>query len=317
MRPRSPEERQALLDTLRGELAARFGADVLWRWEQARPQRGARALSTGSLALDLATGIGGLPRGRLSELAGPPYCGKRTLAAHAVAQAQQGRGWAAYLDGAESVDPDRFAAWGVDLADLLWALPASLAEALEMAQLLVRTRALDLVVLDVRPGWPERLLARGVRRLRPLLRRAPTALLVVRDLAGPEREAGLGGAALRLWLAPEGERWLGNRVRVGLRVRPRVLRNVFGPLAAVPVALELDERAGLRRAAELLDLASWLGVVERHPLGLLGAGTVLGRSRDAAIARLEAEPALWRQVEEEVRARWLSRAEHAALGSSC
>lgn len=315
MRPRSPEERQALLERLRQELAARFGAHVLLRWEEARPRHEARALPTGSLALDLLTGIGGLPRGRLSELAGPPYAGKRTLAAHLVAQAQRDRGWAAYLDGAASVDPDRFAAWGVDLADLLWALPASLAEALEMAQLLVRTRALDLIVLDLRPGWPERLLTRGVRRLRPLLRRAPTALLVVRDLAGPDGDAGLGGAALRLWLAPEGERWLGAGVRAGLRVRPRLLHNVFAPPVDGPVALELDERAGLRRAAELLDLAVWLGAVERHPLGLLGAGTVLGRSRDAAIARLEAEPALWAHLEEETRARWLSRADRAAAGA--
>jgi RecA/RadA recombinase len=90
MRPRSPEERRALLKDLRRQLAARFGAHVLLRWETARPQRGARALPTGSLALDLLTGIGGLPRGRLSELAGPPSSGKRTLAAHAVAQAQRG-----------------------------------------------------------------------------------------------------------------------------------------------------------------------------------------------------------------------------------
>lgn len=317
MRPRSPEERQAALDALRRELAARFGAHVLLRWNRARPQRGTRALSTGSLALDLSTGIGGLPRGRLSELAGPPYAGKRTLAAHVVTQAQQGQGWAAYLDGAQSLDPDRFAAFGVDLADLLWALPASLAEALAMAQLLVRTRALDLIVLDVRPGWPEQLLARGARRLRPLLRRAPTALLVIRDLGSPEASPGLGGAALRLWLAPEGELWLGEGVRAGLRVRPRVLRNVLAPPGEVPVALELGERAGLRRAAELLDLAMWLGVVTRHPLGLLGAGTVLGRSRNAAIARLEAEPALWAYLEEEVRAHWLSRAARAAAGVSC
>ncbi len=93
MRPRTPAERQAALDALRRELAARFGAHVLLRWEQAQPQRAARALPTGSLALDLASGLGGLPRGRLSELAGPPYAGKRTLAAHAVAQAQRGRGW--------------------------------------------------------------------------------------------------------------------------------------------------------------------------------------------------------------------------------
>jgi recombination protein RecA len=314
MHPRSPEERQALLERLRQHLAARFGAHVLVRWETARPQRGARALPTGSLVLDLLTGIGGLPRGRLSELAGPPSSGKRTLAAHAVAQTQRGRGWAAYLDGAASVDPDRFAAWGVDLADLLWALPASLAEALAMAQLLVRTRALDLVVLDVRPGWPERLLARGVRRLRPLLRRAPTALLVVRDLPRPEQDTGLGGVVLRLWLAPEGELWLGDGVRTGLRVRPRVLRSVLTPPVDSPVALELDERAGLRRTAELLDLACWSGVVTWHPLGLLGAGTVLGRSRGAALARLEAEPELWARIEEEARARWLSPVDRSAAG---
>jgi recombination protein RecA len=315
MRSRSFEARQALLEDLRRQLAARFGEHVLLRWQTARPQRGVRALLTGSLVLDVLTGIGGLPRGRLSELAGPPSSGKRTLAAHMVAQAQRGRGWAAYLDGAASVDPDRFAAWGVDLTDLLWALPTSLAEALAMAQLLVRTRALDLVVLDVRPGWPERLLARGVRRLRPLLRRAPTVLLVVRDLLPSDPDAGLGGAALRLRLVPEGELWLGDGVRAGLRVRLRVLHSVFTPPVDSPVALELDERAGLRRAAELFDLACWLGVVTRHPLGFLGAETVLGRSRNAAIARLEAEPALWTRVEEEVRARGLSPASRSAAGA--
>ncbi|MCM8748023.1 DNA recombination/repair protein RecA [Thermomicrobiaceae bacterium CFH 74404] len=314
MRPRTLAERQAALDALRRELAARFGAHVLLRWEQAQPQRAARALPTGSLALDLASGIGGLPRGRLSELAGPPYAGKRTLAAHAVAQAQRGRGWAAYLDGAQSLDPDRWRALGVDLADLLWALPRSLPEALAMAQLLLRTRALDLIVLDLRPGWAGRLLARGVRRLRPLARRAPTALLVVRDLLPSEPDAGLGGAALRLRLVPDEELWLGS-ARAGLRVRPLVQARGQAEPVAVPVALELDERAGLRRAAELFDLACWLGVVVRHPLGFLGAGTVLGRSRSAALARLEAEPALWARVEEEVRARGLSPVERPVAGA--
>ncbi|MFN3336278.1 MAG: recombinase A, partial [Thermomicrobium sp.] len=269
-----------------------------------------RALPTELLGLDLALG-GGIPRGRLTELAGPPYSGKRTLASWLVRATQRIGGWAAYLDAAHSADFDRLHRWGVNLRELLIALPRSLPEALELARLLLLADALDLVVLDLPPHWATRSeLERGLRQLRPLLRARPTALVVVRDRAsGP----GLAAAQLRLRLEPLAQLVLPNpsgstMLPSGLRVRIHVERSHRWPLCEPPVPIELSEREGVRLALERIDLALAGGIVVQHPLGLIFAHTVLGRSREAAAARLASDPALWSQLEEELRARWLSLA---------
>ncbi|MCX2728460.1 recombinase A [Thermomicrobium sp. 4228-Ro] len=270
--------------------------------------RSPRFLSTDLLGLDLVLG-GGLPRGRLIELAGPPYSGKRTLAGWFVRAVQRSGGWVAYLDAAHSVDFDRLYHWGVAVLDLLVALPQSVTEALELARFLVLSGALDLVVLDLPPHLARRPeLDRGLRQLRPLLRGLPAAFVVVRDRVDTHA---LAAAQVRLRVEP-----IAQLVRPGLlaahalpeslRVRVHVERSPLWPPRDPPVPIELCLREGVRVALERIDLGLALGVVRLHPLGLVFAETILGRTRETAAARLQDDPSLRSRVEEEIRACWLS-----------
>ncbi|WP_448574517.1 recombinase A [Thermomicrobium sp.] len=315
------DARRERIAWLRQLIAERFGPHVLLDparltvdtapIHSAMPPRstmGPRFLSTDLLGLDLALG-GGLPRGRSIELAGPPYSGKRTLASWFVRSVQRAGGWVAYLDAAHSVDFDRLHHWGVAVLDLLVALPQSVTEALELARLLLLSGALDLVVLDLPPHRalrPE--LDRGLRQLRPLLRGRPTVLVVVRDRVDT---SALVAAQVRLRLEP-----LAQLVRPGplaaqalpegLRAHVRIERGPLWPPRDPPVPIELCRREGVRVALERIDLGLALGVIHPHPLGLVFAETVLGRTRERAAARLQSDPSLWSQLEEEIRARWLS-----------
>ncbi|MDW8060958.1 MAG: recombinase A [Thermomicrobium sp.] len=315
-RPIDP--RRERIARLRQLIVERFGPQVLLDWQRPVSSSGSsregalpadlRVLPTGILGLDLALG-GGLPRGRLIELAGPPYSGKRTLAGWFVRAVQHRRGWVAYLDAAHGVDFDRWHRWGVDVLDLLVALPCSLDEALELGRLLVLAEALDLVVLDLPPHLavrPE--LARGLRQLRPLLRGTPAAFVVVRDRTC---EPALAAAQVRLRLEPLAQLALPgplatSSVPDGLRVRLRIERSPRWPPRDPPVPLELSLYEGVRVFCELVDLGLASGIVVRHPLGLVFAGTVLGRTRERAAQRLKGEPELRSRLEEELRAHWVS-----------
>src|SRR5687768_15137636 len=128
-------------------LEAKFGAQVLYRLMHARPRVGERVLASGSLALDMASGVGGFPRGHLAALVGPESSGKTTLAYHLLASAQRGGGLAALVDGEQSATPEVLRACGVDVDDLILATPADALEALAMADLLGRCHALDGLVV--------------------------------------------------------------------------------------------------------------------------------------------------------------------------
>ncbi len=320
---RADDPRRERIARLRQLIVERFGPHVLLEVQHPRSASGAveslpssllsvnmRTLPTGLLGLDLALG-GGLPRGRLIELAGPPYSGKRTLAGWFVRAVQRGGGWIAYLDAAHSADFDRWHRWGIDVFELLVALPGSIGEALELTRLLVCARVFDLVVLDLPPHWtvrPE--LGRGLRQLRPLLRGGSAAVVVVRDRTV---EPALLAAPVRLRLEPLAQLVLPGPLAAagqatGLRVRVRLERSPLWPPRDPPVPIELSSEEGIRLALERVDLALASGLVVQHPLGLVFAETVLGRTRDAAARTLERDPLLWSRLEEELRRAWLAGA---------
>lgn len=313
------DPRRERIAWLRHLIVERFGPHVLLEWR--RPTLAAapttsdvpfastpdhRTIPTSLLGLDLALG-GGLPRGRLVELAGPPYSGKRTLAAWFVRAAQRSGGWVAYLDAAHGVDFDRLHRWGIAVLDLLVALPQTPSEALELARLLVLAGALDLIVLDLPPQWTSRSeLVRGLRQLRPLLRGTPTVVLVVRDRT---HEPPLATAPVRLRVEPLAQLQRPGPLATstlppGLRVRLHLERSPFGPPRELPVPLELSEPEGVRAAIERVDLALATGVLVPHPLGLVFADTVLGRTREAAARRLAEDPALGVRLEAAIQAHW-------------
>lgn len=356
-----PNDRAERVRLLRQLLLERFGPHIFGPWLPSyfsapvnsvapAPLLSAfpSTLPTGVLSLDLTLG-GGLPRRRLIELAGPPYTGKRTLAAWFIRAIQQTGGWVAYLDAAHSLDLDRFHRWGINVAELLFALPRSLQEALEITRFLLLSQVLDLVLLDLPPSYAMLpTLERGLRQLRPLLRStipplpqatpslldtplhpeysslayrpllsrttadsrqtSGTTLLVIRDRRnGP----GLQAATIRIRIEPLAfptPRTLPQLaiLPTGLLVRLVLERGLRWPPHQPPVPIELNEQEGVRAYHERIDLAQALGLLTTHPLGLVFRDTVLGRTREAAALRLKHDPTLWTQLEEEIRARWLS-----------
>ena len=307
------------LDEILREIERRFGPWALYRLSQARPKLGKPVIPTGSLTLDLASGVGGIPRGRITELAGPLSSGKRTLAAHILANAQAEHGFAAYIDAAHAFDAERLVRCGVDLPDLLLAIPESMDEALIMIDLLVRSGGLDVVILDALPGaaYPQAtasrtplplLLAQGLRRINAGLRNAPTAVVLVSEEQTSQRtdsRALRHATSLRIALRSAVPLRHPSGVVTALRVRAEIVKNKLAPVAS-PVSFEVDERVGIRRNAEIVDLALAAGLIESHPLGLIAGAIPLGRTRALAVARLTDDPALAGALEEQVRAHWLS-----------
>ena len=318
MTQRPVSTRRERLDEILREIERRFGPWALYRLSQARPKLGKPTIPTGSLTLDLASGVGGIPRGRITELAGPLSSGKRTLAAHILANAQAEHGFAAYIDAAHAFDAERLVRCGVDLPDLLLAIPESMDEALIIIDLLVRSGGLDAVILDALPGaaYPQPtasrtplpvLLAQGLRRINAGLRNAPTAVVLVSEQT-PQRtdsRALRHAATLRIALRPAVPLRHPSGMVTALRVRAEIVKNKLAPVAA-PISFEIDERVGICRNAEIVDLALAAGLIESHRLGLIAGDIPLGRTRALAVARLADDPALAGALEEQVRAHWLS-----------
>ena len=326
MRRRSPAAGR--VEVVLRLIEARFGPGVVRRLGEARPSRDDRAVPSGSLGLDLATGVGGLPRGHLTELLGPASSGKTALLYSALAATQHRGGLVALIDAEGSADAEALLGCGADLGDLVLARPTSAADALLLLTILARCGGLDLLALasvaalrdlplsarprgalaDLRRYDVARLLARGLRVLMAALRDTPTAVVVTNELLpGPPEHRTAGGlalrhyAALRVAVAPLARLPDGAGGTRGLRVGLTVIKSKVG---APGGRAEVDVLVGrgVDRAGELLDLGLAAGVVERHPLGLLHGRDLLGRGTEAARRLLTADPALAEALDAAIRA---------------
>jgi recombination protein RecA len=286
-------------------LRERFGPWIVYRLRDARPAVGERSVPTGSLGLDRATGISGVPRGRISEISGPSTSGKSTLASHILANAQANGGFAALVDADHSADLDRLRTCGVDLGDLLLAVPGSAREALDITCLLAASGGLDALVLSsanalVRGslGDPPAFTA-GLRRLVVELGGSPTAAVFLvhadrswRPAANAAR-ALAHAASLRIACTPLHLVTHHSGEILGLRLRAEVGKNkLAAPYGSAEIEVLRDR--GTHSAAEAFDLGLAEGVVEAAPgsLGYSFAGVGLGRGRDRAIQTLDADPPL-------------------------
>lgn len=303
--PLARPDREAQLEAVLRELERRFGPWMVYRLRDARPVVGERALSLGALSLDLATGIDGAPRGRITELLGPASSGKSTLAFQLLASAQRRGEFVTYIDTAHQANAEQMVCCGVSLSDLLLALPENPTEALEIAALLVQSGGLGCIVLgptanigsDPRPTWPSSQLA----TLNAILSAAPTAVVFVSDAGARSTSAALRHfASLRLGVSPLHPLLHSSGDLLGLRIRVQVLKN---KLASPGREVELDLRRdrGIHREADLADLGGAAGVLRAETMGLRFGDHLLGRGRERAIAALEADPALAQELEMEIR----------------
>lgn len=292
-------------------LRERFGPWIVYRLAEARPATGQKAVSTGTLGLDRATGVGGVPRGRITELAGPPTSGKGTLAAHVLANAQHHGGFAALIDADHSADLDRLRTCGVDLADLLLAVPRTAREALDIACLLAASGGLDALVLSSANslaggplGAPRTLMA-GVQRLVVELFGSPTAAVFLvhtdsswRSARNPAR-ALAHAATLRITCSPLDLVTHASGEVLGLRLRAEVAKNKLAPPYRA-AEFEIRRDRGVHAAAEAFDLGLEEGIIVTGPgtLGYQFGDVWLGRGRGPAVRALDADPTLLSQLQD-------------------
>lgn len=309
-----PAEREARIEAVLREIARRFGPHVAYRLAERRQVIGEQALSTGALSLDLATGIGGIPRRRITELAGPASSGKQSLAFHVLASAQRDHGCALYIDSAHRADFALMAACGVHYTDLFLAVPQRLDEVFDTAALMVASGGVDVLLIDALDGLVGRSrqaagkAAWGLARLAAVVHTAPTAVICVTEVPdsprlAPFTQALRYAASLRIALAPLRPLLHASGDLAGLRVRATVLKNRLAP-APRHTTFDLRRGRGIDRAADLVDLGCACGVIQHEALGLCFGTHYLGRSRTQAIETLEQDGALAQALEHAIRLRW-------------
>ena len=286
----SEENRKKALGSALDQIEKQFGKGAVMRMGDARAVRDVPAISTGSLGLDLALGVGGLPRGRVAEIYGPESSGKTTLTLHVIAEAQKAGGTAAFIDAEHALDPDYAEAVGVDVDNLLLSQPDTGEQALEIADMLVRSSAVDIVVVDsvaaLTPkaeiegemgdshvGLQARLMSQALRKLTANIQRTNTLVLFINQIrmkigvmfGSPETTT--GGNALKFYCScrldirrlgsiKKGDEVMGNETRV------KVVKNKAAP-PFKQAEFEILYGEGISREGELLDLGVKQGIVDK------------------------------------------------------
>ena len=324
-------EKGKALETAILHIEREFGKGAIMRLGEAtRSRETPDALSTGSLSLDLALGVGGIPRGRVTEIFGPEATGKSTLAYHVVASAQRKGGTAAYVDAEHALDPDYAARCGINIEDLFISQPDTAEQALEITEYLVRSGALDVVVVDSvaalvpraelegdmgdsHMGLQARLMSQALRKLTAVINRSLTAVIFINQLREKvgvvfgNPEVTPGGRALKFYSSVRIDLRRVDSIKqgtqiIGSRVRARVVKNKVAPPFR-QAEFDIMFKQGINFEGDLVDLASTMGVVRKSGSFYSYGDTRLGQGRESAKEYLSQHPDLTREIEGQVRAR--------------
>ena len=321
------EARSRALDTAVASLEKRFGEGTIMKLGEAT-HLNVEAIPTGSLSLDIALGIGGVPRGRITEIYGPEGSGKTTLAQHIAAEAQRMGGIAAFIDMEHALDPAYATRCGVDVDNLYISQPDTGEQALEIGEALIRSGAVDVVVIDSvaalvpraeiegemgdsHPGLQARLMSQALRKLSGAIKQSNAAVIFTNQLrhkigvmfGSPETTS--GGMALKFYASvrldmrriqsiKQGGTVIGNRTRV------RVKKNKVAPPFRV-AEFDIMYNEGISRAGDVLDTAVLMGIVEKRGSYYSYGETRLGQGRENAKEFLRSDPDLFLEIENEVR----------------
>ena len=320
------EKRKALESAL-ASIERRFGKGSIMPLRSAEKVK-VEAIPTGSLALDMATGVGGIPRGKIIEIFGPESSGKTTLALHVIAEAQKRGGIAVFIDAEHALDPKYAQKIGVDLDNLYISQPDYGEQALEIAESLLRSGAVDVIVIDsvaalvpkdelegeigeAHVGKQARLMAQALRKLKSLAHNANAAVIFINQLrekigvmfGNPETTP--GGRALKFFAdmrldvrrigdAKEGDS------RIGSRVRVKVVKNKLAPPFR-EAEFDMIYGEGICKLCDLIDTASELGVIKKSGAWYSYGEVRLGQGRDQAKKFLQENPELAQGIEKKVR----------------
>jgi recombination protein RecA len=301
------------------------------------------SISTGSLGLDLALGIGGLPKGRVVEIYGPESSGKTTLALHVVAEVQKNGGTAAFIDAEHALDPSYAHKLGVNLDELLVSQPDTGEQALEITDTLVRSSAVDVIVIDsvaaltpraeiegemgdALPGLQARLMSQALRKLTASISKSGTLVIFINQIrmkigvmyGSPETTTGGNAlkfyASVRLDIRKIGTVKLRDEI-VGNNIRVKVVKNKVAPPFR-EVEFDIMYGQGISKLGEIIDLGVKAGVVEKSGSWFSYNSTRIGQGRDNAREFLKANPAMAAEIEKAVRGAANVIVEELLVGSS-
>jgi len=322
-------ERLKALELAISQIEKRFGKGAIMKLGESAGAAIAGVISTGSLSLDIALGLGGIPRGRITEIFGPESSGKTTLALHIIAEAQKNGGIAAYIDVEHALDPVYSGHLGVKVDDMLISQPDTGEQALEICEALVRSSAVDVIVVDSvaalvpraeiegemgdsQVALQARLMSQALRKLAAAIGKSGTAVIFINQLrekvgivfGNPEITP--GGRALKFYASVRMELRRTETIKqgeeaVGTRVKARIVKNkVAPPFRTAEFDIMFDH--GISREGDLLDMGVGLGLIKKTGAFFSWGDTRLGQGRENAKNFLAQKPEIAGEIEQQVRA---------------
>ena len=328
--PHDSAKKKALESAI-AQIEKQFGDGSIMTLGKHSASREMSVIKTGAITLDLALGIGGVPRGRIVEIFGPESSGKSTLATHIVASAQKNGGIAAYIDAEHALDPSYAAKIGVNLDELMISQPDSGEDALNIAEMLARSNALDLIVIDsvaaLVPknelegeigdsfmGLQARMMSQALRKLTASLSKSNTCAIFINQIrekigvmfGNPETTT--GGRALKFYASIRMDiRRIGSIKRpdnneIGNRAKVKVVKNKLAPPFQV-AEFDILFNEGISRIGSILDLGADLGIIEKKGTWFSYNGNRLGQGRETTREELKKNPKMVDEIEKAIHAK--------------
>jgi recombination protein RecA len=321
-------EKVKALELAISQIEKRFGKGSVMKLGENPPTK-VKAIPSGSLALDLALGVGGIPRGRITEIFGPESSGKTTLAQHIIAEAQKLGGTVAYIDAEHALDPTYAANCGVNVDDLLISQPDTGEQALEITEALVRSGAVDVIVIDsvaalvpqaeiegemgdAHVGLQARLMSQALRKLAAAIGKSGTAVVFINQLREKvgvvfgNPEVTPGGRALKFYSSVRIDLRRVESIKqgndtIGSLVRAKVVKNkIAPPFRSAQFDIMFDH--GISKEGNILDLGAELGLVKKNGAFFSYGDIRLGQGRENAKQYLEQNPECAQEIERQIRA---------------